>query len=144
MRHDVRGGPRGAVPEGAGSLYHQPEPVQRTRGQKNPVWEVLNFLIQRYLRLADTVIIPDYPPPDTVSEYNLLIPERERQHYHFTGPFLDVDLSRYIWAGNDLYQFRGRALQTPALPALQDDRRREEGSGLRCILYRCHPSRIVR
>ena len=72
-------------------------------GRKNPVWETLNFLIRRYLRLADTVIIPDYPPPETVSEYNLLIPERERQHYHFTGPFLDVDLSRYHFGQKTIF-----------------------------------------
>ena len=83
-------------------------------GRKNPVWEVLNFLIQRYLRLADTVIIPDYPPPDTVSEYNLLIPERERQHYHFTGPFLDVDLSRYHFGQETIFtSFGGEPYKLP-------------------------------
>ncbi|MFZ1126868.1 glycosyltransferase family protein [Methanoregula sp.] len=96
-------------------------------GRKNPVWETLNFLIRRYLRLADTVIIPDYPPPETVSEYNLLIPERERQHYHFTGPFLDVDLSRYHFGQKTIFtSFGGEPYKLPLyrlLRTIADERK---------------------
>jgi uncharacterized protein (TIGR00661 family) len=83
-------------------------------GEKNPVWSVLNFLIRRYLRLADAVLIPDYPPPQTVSEYNLLIPEGEKQHYHFTGPFLEVDLSRYHFGQETIFtSFGGEPYKLP-------------------------------
>src|SRR5208337_455898 len=96
-------------------------------GRKNPVWETLNVLIRRYLRLADTVIIPDYPPPETVSEYNLLIPERERQHYHFTGPFLDVDLSRYHFGQKTIFtSFGGEPYKLPLyrlLRTIADERK---------------------
>jgi len=36
-------------------------------GKMNPVWGILNFLIRRYLCLTDTIIVPDFPQPDTVS-----------------------------------------------------------------------------
>lgn len=83
-------------------------------GGKNPVWSVLNFLIRRYLRLSAAVLIPDYPPPQTVSEYNLLIPEGERRHYHFTGPFLEVDLSRYHFGQETIFtSFGGEPYKLP-------------------------------
>lgn len=65
-------------------------------GKKNTIWRLLNLLISRYLHLAHAVIVPDYAPPQTVSEYNLFIREWERGRYHFTGPFFDVDPSRYL------------------------------------------------
>ena len=49
-----------------------------------------------------------------MSEYNLLIPERERQHYHFTGPFLDVDLSRYHFGQETIFtSFGGEPYKLP-------------------------------
>ncbi len=114
LRYDVWRGHGGTVPEGAGRFYHQPEPVQRPRGRKNPVWYILNFVIRRYLCLTDAVIVPDYAPPDTVSEYNLFIPDHERNHYHFTGPFLDVDLSRYHFSQETIFtSFGGEPYKLP-------------------------------
>jgi uncharacterized protein (TIGR00661 family) len=66
-------------------------------GTTNPVWKILNFLIQRYLRLATHVIIPDYPAPDTVSEYNIVVPRGEEWRYSFTGPFLDINPKVYTY-----------------------------------------------
>ena len=60
-------------------------------GTTNPVWMSLNFIIRRYIRFSDQVIVPDYPLPDTVSEYNIIIPEGEEKHYTFTGPFFELD-----------------------------------------------------
>ncbi|MFA5236515.1 MAG: glycosyltransferase [Methanoregula sp.] len=83
-------------------------------GRKNPVWYLLNFLTRRYLCLSDTVIVPDYAPTDTVSEYNLFIPAHERNHYHFTGPFLDVDLSRYPFSEETIFtSFGGEPYKLP-------------------------------
>jgi len=96
-------------------------------GEKNPVWSVLNFLIRRYLRLANAVIIPDYPPPGSVCEYNLLIPERERKNYHFTGPFLEVDISRYHFGQKTIFtSFGGEPYKLPLyslLRTIADDRK---------------------
>jgi len=83
-------------------------------GKMNPVWGTLNFLIRRYLCLTDTIIVPDFPQPDTVSSYNLFIPHHERNHYHFTGPFLDVDLSRYQFSGETIFtSFGGEPYKLP-------------------------------
>ena len=89
-------------------------------GRKNPVWYILNFVIRRYLCLTDTVIVPDYAPPDTVSEYNLFIPDHERNHYHFTGPFLDVDLSRYHFSQETIFtSFGGEPYKLPLYQLLR-------------------------
>src|SRR5271169_4972078 len=41
-------------------------------GTTNPVWKVLNFAVRRYLHLANHVIVPDFPAPYSVAEYNLV------------------------------------------------------------------------
>ena len=90
-------------------------------GKTNPVWKVLNFLIRRYIRLADTVIVPDYPPPDTVSEYNIVVPKGEEGRYHFTGPFLDVDVHRYIFCRKTVFtSFGGEPYKLPMYQMLRE------------------------
>ena len=73
-------------------IHNKPEPLQRAPQTRQTLSGMgLNFLIGRYIRLADHVIIPDYPAPDTISEYNIVIPKGEEQRYTFTGPFYDFD-----------------------------------------------------
>ena len=80
-------------------------------GTTNPVWMSLNFLIRRYIRLSNQVIVPDYPAPDTVSGYNIVIPKGEETRYTFTGPFFELDPAQYTsYPGNHLHQFRGRTV----------------------------------
>jgi len=89
-------------------------------GSTNPVWKTLNFLIRRYLRLARGVIVPDYPSPDTVSEYNIVVPRGEEQRYHFTGPFLDVDPARYIYSRTTIFtSFGGEPYKLPMYQLLR-------------------------
>ncbi|PKP23727.1 MAG: glycosyl transferase family 28, partial [Bacteroidetes bacterium HGW-Bacteroidetes-22] len=64
-------------------------------GAKNPVWNILNLLLRQYLRFATHIIIPDYPAPDTISEYNLRIPNRDKDRFSLTGPFYEFEPSRY-------------------------------------------------
>ena len=96
-------------------------------GSTNPVWKALNFLIRRYLRLANSIIIPDYPPPDTVSEYNIVVPHGEEERYHFTGPFLDVDPSRYTYSRTTIFtSFGGEPYKLPLyllLKKIADERK---------------------
>jgi UDP-N-acetylglucosamine--N-acetylmuramyl-(pentapeptide) pyrophosphoryl-undecaprenol N-acetylglucosamine transferase len=87
----------------------------------NPVWMILNFLIRRYLRLANQIIIPDYPAPDTVSEYNVVVPEGEEHYYHFTGPFLDVDPGQYSVSHDTIFtSFGGEPYKLPLYQMLRD------------------------
>jgi UDP-N-acetylglucosamine--N-acetylmuramyl-(pentapeptide) pyrophosphoryl-undecaprenol N-acetylglucosamine transferase len=80
----------------------------------NPVWFMLNFLIRRYLRLANRIIVPDYPPPDTVSEYNVVVPRGEERAYHFTGPFLDLDPDRFVFTHETIFtSFGGEPYKLP-------------------------------
>ncbi|MDO9550759.1 MAG: glycosyltransferase family protein [Methanoregula sp.] len=64
-------------------------------GATNPVWNILNILLRQYLRFATHIIIPDYPAPDTISEYNLRILNRDKKRFSFTGPFYEFDPARY-------------------------------------------------
>jgi uncharacterized protein (TIGR00661 family) len=83
-------------------------------GTTNPVWKILNVLIRRYIRLADTVIVPDYPAPDTVSEYNIVVPPGEENRYVFTGPFLEVDPNRYTYFRKTIFtSFGGEPYKLP-------------------------------
>ena len=83
-------------------------------GTTKTVWKLLNFSIQRYLRLASHVIIPDYPAPDTVSEYNIRIPPREEGRYSFTGPFYQFDPERYTYDNKTIFtSFGGEPYKLP-------------------------------
>ena len=96
-------------------------------GTTNPVWRTLSFVIQRYLDLADHVIIPDYPPPDTVSEFNLWIPEEKKSRYSFTGPLFAFDPGRYTYEQTTIFtSFGGEPYKLPMynlLRAIADERR---------------------
>ncbi|MDD1701388.1 MAG: glycosyltransferase [Methanoregula sp.] len=83
-------------------------------GKKNLIWYLLNYLIRRYLRLAKSVIVPDYPEPDTVSSYNILVTKQDRDRYHFTGPFLEVDPTRYRFSKETIFtSFGGEPYKLP-------------------------------
>jgi len=83
-------------------------------GTTNPVWQILNILIRRYLILADHILVPDYPAPDTVSEYNIRIPPGEEGHYTLTGPFYDFDPARYQYASETIFaSFGGEPYKLP-------------------------------
>lgn len=97
-------------------------------GTTNPVWAIMNLLIRRYLRLANRVIVPDYPPPDTVSEYNLRIPASERDRYCFTGPFYQFDPNRYTYGSATIFaSFGGEPYKLPMYQMLRSiaDRRKD-------------------
>jgi len=83
-------------------------------GATNPVWKILNILIRRYLRLADHVIVPDYPAPDTISEYNIRISAHEAGRYSFTGPFYQFDPERYTYDRRTIFtSFGGEPYKLP-------------------------------
>ncbi len=90
-------------------------------GTTNPVWSVLNFLIRRYIRLATRVIVPDYPAPDTVSGFNIVVPAGEEGRYHFTGPFMDVDVRRYALSHKTVFaSFGGEPYKLPMYQMLRE------------------------
>jgi len=89
-------------------------------GATNPVWNLLNFLIRGYIRLADQVIVPDYPAPDTVSEYNIVVPKGEEGRYAFTGPFYDFDPARYTYDTKTIFaSFGGEPYKLPMYQMLK-------------------------
>lgn len=97
-------------------------------GTTNPVWKALNFLIRRYIHLSDKVIIPDYPAPDTISEYNLVIPKGDEDRYVFTGPFFDFDPARYVNTRETIFtSFGGEPYKLPMYLMLKSiaDRRKD-------------------
>ncbi len=97
-------------------------------GATNPVWQALNFLIGRYIRLANHVIVPDYPAPNTISEYNIVVPHGEENRYTFTGPFFDIDPGRYIFSQDTIFtSFGGEPYKLPMYQMLKTiaDRRKD-------------------
>ena len=97
-------------------------------GVTNPVWKILNFLIGRYLRLSNRVIVPDYPAPDTVSEYNIVVPKGEENRYIFTGPLYEIDVARYTFAQETIFtSFGGEPYKLPMYQMLKliADRRKD-------------------
>jgi uncharacterized protein (TIGR00661 family) len=97
-------------------------------GTTNPVWMSLNFIIRRYIRFSDHVIVPDYPAPDTISEYNIIIPKGEEKHYTFTGPFFELDPARYPSARETIFtSFGGEPYKLPMYQMLKEiaDRRKD-------------------
>jgi len=83
-------------------------------GATNPVWRTLNVLISRYLSMSNRIIIPDYPAPDTISEYNLVIPEGEESRYVYTGPLYDIDPARYTTTRHTIFtSFGGEPYKLP-------------------------------
>jgi UDP-N-acetylglucosamine--N-acetylmuramyl-(pentapeptide) pyrophosphoryl-undecaprenol N-acetylglucosamine transferase len=97
-------------------------------GKTNLVWKTLNFLVQWYLNFAAHVIIPDYPAPDTVSEFNISIPEHKKGRYTFTGPFFEFDPARYTYENVTIFtSFGGEPYKLPMYAMLKAiaDRRKD-------------------
>ncbi|MFA4875806.1 MAG: glycosyltransferase family protein [Methanoregula sp.] len=97
--------------------------------RSNLVWMVLNLLIRRYLRLASHVTIPDYPPPDTVSEYNIRVSRNEEKRTTFSGPFYDFDPSRFVYDKKTIFaSFGGEPYKLPMYNLLKTiaDQHKEE------------------
>ena len=97
-------------------------------GTTNPVWRVLNFLIRRYIRLSDLILVPDYPPPDTVSEYNVVVPKGDEEKYAFCGPFYVFDPTRYVYENQTIFtSFGGEPYKLPMYQTLRKiaDRRKD-------------------
>jgi uncharacterized protein (TIGR00661 family) len=97
-------------------------------GTTNPVWLLLNVLIRNYLRLADLVLVPDYPPPDTISEYNIVVPRGNKAKYVFCGPFYIFDPTRYEYAYTTIFtSFGGEPYKLPMYQTLRNiaDKRKD-------------------
>ncbi|MDD1704937.1 MAG: glycosyltransferase [Methanoregula sp.] len=90
-------------------------------GVTNPVWKILNFTVRRYLRLANHVIIPDFPAPHSVAEYNLVISDKDLPRYTFTGPLLDLDPARFAIAKRTIFtSFGGEPYKLPMYRMLRE------------------------
>ncbi|MFH0849242.1 MAG: UDP-N-acetylglucosamine--N-acetylmuramyl-(pentapeptide) pyrophosphoryl-undecaprenol N-acetylglucosamine transferase [archaeon] len=50
------------------------------------VWFFVKVIIGEFWSLADSIVIPDLPPPNTLSIQNLSIPTRHRSKIRFVGP----------------------------------------------------------
>ena len=56
----------------------------------NTVWVFVRIIIGEFWSLADRIVIPDLPPPNTLSLQNLLFPSRHRHKVDFVGPLVRV------------------------------------------------------
>ncbi|MDR3102567.1 MAG: glycosyl transferase family 28 [Methanocalculaceae archaeon] len=85
-------------------------------------WQILNRIVQHYLQtVPEAVLVPDFPPPDTVSIYNFTISAAEMKHYHFVGPILDRDLSDISTVSETIFtSFGGESFKLPIYTMLRD------------------------
>jgi UDP-N-acetylglucosamine--N-acetylmuramyl-(pentapeptide) pyrophosphoryl-undecaprenol N-acetylglucosamine transferase len=97
-------------------------------GTTNLIWITLNFFIVRYIHLSDRIIVPDYPAPETVSEYNIIIPKGEEHRYIYTGPFFELDPALYSCGRETIFtSFGGEPYKLPMYMMLKEiaDRRKD-------------------
>lgn len=66
----------------------------------NVVWWFVSVVIGWFWSLADKIMIPDLPPPYTISSENLSIPRRSMRKVEFVGPILSR--SRWDLRGRDM------------------------------------------
>jgi UDP-N-acetylglucosamine--N-acetylmuramyl-(pentapeptide) pyrophosphoryl-undecaprenol N-acetylglucosamine transferase len=59
-------------------------------------WTFLGVLIGELWCLGNVIIIPDFPPPLTISKHNLVIPARHHHKLRFVGPLIEQSLRTEI------------------------------------------------
>jgi UDP-N-acetylglucosamine--N-acetylmuramyl-(pentapeptide) pyrophosphoryl-undecaprenol N-acetylglucosamine transferase len=55
-------------------------------------WMFFGILIGEMWGLSERIIIPDFPPPLTISRYNIVIPKKHMPKVRFVGPIVDDQL----------------------------------------------------
>jgi UDP:flavonoid glycosyltransferase YjiC (YdhE family) len=55
-------------------------------------WTFFGILISEMWGLSERIIVPDFPPPLTISRNNIVIPERYMSKVRFVGPIVDEQL----------------------------------------------------
>ena len=55
-------------------------------------WTFFGTLIGEMWGLSERIVIPDFPPPLTISTYNIVIPKRYMRKVSFVGPIVDNQL----------------------------------------------------
>ncbi|MDE2518099.1 MAG: glycosyltransferase [Methanocorpusculum sp.] len=85
-------------------------------------WNYLSRIVQKYLqKVPDIVLVPDFPPPDTISGHNFLIPEAEISHYRFVGPILDRDPAAIPCSRETIFaSFGGEPFKLPLYTMLRE------------------------
>ncbi|HJJ89472.1 MAG TPA: glycosyltransferase [Methanocorpusculum sp.] len=85
-------------------------------------WSYLSRIVQLYLRrVPDIVIVPDFPPPDTISGYNFFFHKSEISHYQFVGPILDRNFDKVSLSAETIFaSFGGEPFKLPLYTLLRE------------------------
>jgi uncharacterized protein (TIGR00661 family) len=85
-------------------------------------WNYLSKIVQEYLqKVPDVVIVPDFPPPDTISSYNFVIPDAEVGRYRFVGPILDRNSDSVLLSQETIFaSFGGEPFKLPLYVLLRE------------------------
>jgi UDP-N-acetylglucosamine--N-acetylmuramyl-(pentapeptide) pyrophosphoryl-undecaprenol N-acetylglucosamine transferase len=73
----------------------------------NTSWVFFRTLLQGVWSLSDQVLIPDFPPPYTVSLGNLAIPERYRRKVKLVGPVVTASPSKISHSATEIREKHG-------------------------------------
>jgi uncharacterized protein (TIGR00661 family) len=85
-------------------------------------WNYLSKIVRKYLqKVPDVVIVPDFPPPDTISSYNFVIPDAEVGRYRFVGPILDRNPDSVLLSQETIFaSFGGEPFKLPLYVLLRE------------------------
>lgn len=88
-------------------------------------WTFFAVLVSELWCLADTIIIPDFPPPLTIARYNLTIPRRHAHKVRFVGPLLDEEFRTELPKDTGLRKYgfnRGKTVLYAAISGPKQER----------------------
>ncbi|MBP2134538.1 uncharacterized protein (TIGR00661 family) [Methanomicrobium sp. W14] len=89
--------------------------------QNSRHWHILSNVVERYLEIPDSVMIPDFSPPNTVSAYNLDINNEDKSKYHYIGPIMDIDPEGYDSRSDTIFaSFGGEPFKVPLYEMLKE------------------------
>jgi len=96
-------------------------------GAGGSAWKALGMMVSSFFTLPDAIVIPDFAPPDTVSGYNLTIPDHVNGKVRFVGPMIAIDRGEYpVRQATVFASFGGEPFKIPLYHRLAGIARRRE------------------
>ncbi|MBT8508140.1 glycosyl transferase family 28 [Methanomicrobiaceae archaeon CYW5] len=96
-------------------------------GESAAAWKALGRMVSSFFSLPDAIVVPDFAPPDTISGYNLTIPDTMNGKVRFVGPMLAIDRAAYPVSSDTVFaSFGGEPFKVPLYHRLADIARRRE------------------
>ena len=85
-------------------------------------WRLSSFIISFYhYHIPQAILIPDFAPPHTISEYNFVIKKKYEHKFRYIGPILDTAMDSYTPTEEIIYaSFGGEPFKLPMYSMLKE------------------------